>query len=211
MENANKQEMPSKKPIKKGDKVVIIGDSFVGKTSIINCLITGSLIDTKPTIGSQHHKYTFINKENRDINLDLWDTAGQERFRSVIPMYYKGAKAIIVVFDITNKESFEGAKKWIEEIEQNNKGTLIFLIANKIELISKRTISEEIIKEYTEKKKIDYLECSAKENLKIKESFEYIGNKISVANDNLNKNDHTNNNKDLNDINEISNNRGTCC
>lgn len=210
MDNANKQEMVSKKPIKKGDKIVIIGDSFVGKTSIINCLIMGTLTDTKPTIGSQHHKFVFFNKENREINLDIWDTAGQERFRSVIPMYYKGAKAILVVFDITNRESFEGAKKWIEEIEQNNKGTLIFLVANKIDLIEKRTTSEEMIKEYSEKKKIEFLECSAKDNLNVKEIFELVGNKIPNVIENVNRNDNKNNNRDLNEINEI-NNKGNCC
>lgn len=210
MEKENKQEIVSKKTIKKGDKVVIIGDSFVGKTSMINCLIMGNLTDTKPTIGSQHHKYTFNNKENREINLDIWDTAGQERFRSVIPMYYKGAKAIIVVFDITNRDSFEGAKKWIEEIEQNNKGTLIFLVANKIDLISKRTISEENIKEYTEKKKIEYLECSAKDNLNIQEIFEHVGSKIPIAIDNNHKYENTNINRDLNDINGTRN-IGSCC
>jgi len=211
MEKENNQEMISKKIIKKGDKVVIIGDSFVGKTSIINCLIMGNLTDTKPTIGSQHYKYNFNNKENREINLDIWDTAGQERFRSVIPMYYKGAKAIIVVFDITNRDSFEGAKKWIEEIEQNNKGTLIFLVANKIDLIAKRTISEENVKEYSEKNKVEYLECSAKENLNIKELFEHVGSKIPNVIDNNNKYENTNINRDLNDINETSNSRGTCC
>lgn len=118
MENANKQEMPSKKPIKKGDKVVIIGDSFVGKTSIINCLITGSLIDTKPTIGSQHHKYTFINKENRDINLDLWDTAGQERFRNITASYYRGAAGIVIVYDVTDPDSFNNLNTWLIEVEK---------------------------------------------------------------------------------------------
>ncbi len=210
MDNTNMHEIISKKPIKKGDKVVIIGDSFVGKTSIINCLIMGNISDTKPTIGSQHHKFTFTNKENREINLDIWDTAGQERFKSIIPMYYKGAKAIIVVFDITNRDSFEGAMKWIEEIEQNNKCTLIFLVANKIDIIAKRTISEEMIKEYVEKKKIEFLQCSAKDNLNIKEIFNFVGSRIPFETENLNKNDNSNKVRDLNDINEI-NSKGACC
>jgi len=210
MDNQANQEMSTKKPIKKGNKVVIIGDSFVGKTSIINCLITGNISETKPTIGSQHHNYNFKNDENKEINLDIWDTAGQERFRSVIPMYYKGAKAIIVVFDITNKDTFEGAKKWIEEIEQNNKNSLIFLVANKIDIISQRAISEEQIKDYSRQKKIEYLESSAKENLNVENIFQIVGNKIPTNLDNT-INDANNHNKNLNDINEANQNKNYCC
>jgi len=211
MDNHTKQEMSNKKPPKKGEKLVIIGDSFVGKTSIINCLITGNITETKPTIGSQHHKYSFTNENNIEINLDIWDTAGQERFRSVIPMYYKGAKSIIVVFDITNRETFEGAKKWIEEIEQNNKNSLIFLVANKIDLIANRSVPQEIINEYTNYKKIDYLECSAKDNLNIENIFHIVGNKIPLEKDDkYTKNNNIN--KNLSDVNiENNQNRSSCC
>ena len=195
MGNVNKQEMIPKKPIKKDNKIGIIGDSFVGKTSIINCLIMGSITDTKLTTGYQYHRFILTNKENRKINLDIWDTAGLERFRSVIPVENKGAKAIIVVFDITNRESFEGAKKWIEKIEQNIKDTLIFLVANKIDLIANRTTSDDMIKEYTEMKKIEFLECSAKDNLNIKEIFELVASKIPIVTENVNKNKRANNNR----------------
>lgn len=206
-----KQELSAKRSLKKGEKVVMIGDSFVGKTSIINCLITGNINETKPTIGSQHHKYTFLNDSNKEINLDLWDTAGQERFRSVIPMYYKGARAIIVVFDITNKDTFDGAKKWIDEIEQNNKNCLIFLVGNKIDLVAQRSVSQEAIEEYKTIKKIDYLECSAKENLNIENIFKVIGNKVPDAS--ATPAGSSQQNKILGEIpNDQSNeNKGLCC
>jgi len=210
MEHEMARGNPNKKIIKKGEKLVLIGDSFVGKTSIINCLINGNITDTKPTIGSQHHKYSFKNKQNREVNLDIWDTAGQERFRSVIPMYYKGAKAIVVAFDITNKESFEGAKKWIEEIELNNKKTLIILIGNKIDLISNRSVSNELINEYTSFKKIDFFECSAKENLNIENIFHIIGDKIPFDTEDDNERGN-NTNKKLNDVNIINNQNKTYC
>ena len=79
MEFRSKQEISNRKQLKRGQKIVIIGDAFVGKTSIINCLISGSISETKPTIGSQHHNYKFFNDNGKEINLDIWDTAGQER------------------------------------------------------------------------------------------------------------------------------------
>ena len=100
----------------KANKVVIIGDSNVGKTCIIQRFISNSFNTSKPTIGACHY-----NKKVQDVEIDIWDTAGQERFKSMIPMYYKGAKAIIVVYDITDANSFDGAKKWISEIETNTK------------------------------------------------------------------------------------------
>lgn len=180
MDSGNKNELSSKRP-KKGEKIVLIGDSFVGKTSLINSLIKGNIEETKPTIGSQHHKYIFTNSNKREINMDIWDTAGQERFRSVIPMYYKGAKAILVVFDITNKESFEGAKKWIHEIEQTNKTCSIVLIGNKIDIISNRQVDESAVSDYKNAKNIEYFECSAKENLNVENIFQTIGNSIPIV------------------------------
>lgn len=209
MEFRTKQEMSSKSHLKKGHKVVIIGDAFVGKTSIINCLINGSISETKPTIGSQHHNYKFINDNKKETILDIWDTAGQERFRSIIPMYYKGAKAIIVVFDVTNKDSFEGAKKWIEEIEENNKSCFIFLVGNKIDIIANRSISEDIINDYCNLKSIQFFECSAKENLNVENIFQTVGNQIPIDDLNKNQNDKNKNLKDVNEI--ISDNRGYCC
>ena len=205
MESENKNNLSTRRP-KKGEKIVLIGDSFVGKTSLINSLIKGNLDETKPTIGSQHHKYIFTNSNKREINMDVWDTAGQERFRSVIPMYYKGAKAILVVFDITSKESFEGAKKWIHEIEQTNKNCSIVLIGNKIDLISNRQVEESAVSDYKNAKKIEYYECSAKENLNVENIFQTIGNAIPIVEENTQNNKTVLNNKD-----DINTKKGYCC
>ena len=209
MQSENKNELSIRRP-KKGEKIVLIGDSFVGKTSLINSLIKGNLEETKPTIGSQHHKYIFTNNNNKEINLDIWDTAGQERFRSVIPMYYKGAKAILVVFDITTRESFEGAKKWIHEIEQTNKSSSIVLVGNKIDLISNRQCDEHAINDYISAKNISYYECSAKENLNVENIFQTIGNAIPLEGENTQNNKTVlKNNKD-DDINTKSGYCETC-
>ena len=167
----------------KPNKVVIIGDSNVGKTCIIERYVDDHFGDTQPTIGALH-KIKSVN----DIQLDIWDTAGQERFKSMVPMYYKGAKAIIIAFDVTALASFEGAKKWLHEIESNTTNITIVLLANKIDLDSKRVVSKETAKSFADGKNIFYFETSAKDNINVKESFDFIAsriNELNVKSDNL--------------------------
>ena len=155
----------------KSHKVVMIGDSYVGKTSILDMYINNRFEETKPSIGAMHQFYKIKLDSGEEVNLDLWDTAGQERFRSVVPMYYKGAKVILIVFDVTSPDSFEGAKNWVKEIESNISSILLFLVGNKIDLTDKRKISFESGKNFANMKQIQYFECSAKSNTGIKEIF----------------------------------------
>ena len=109
-------------------KVVLLGDTSVGKS----CLASRFVNDTfftfqEPTIGAAFMTKTLDNEKYK-IRFEIWDTAGQERYRSLAPMYYRGAMAAIIVFDITQPDTFDGAKKWIQEIKQNgntNKTTII--------------------------------------------------------------------------------------
>jgi len=162
----------------KSHKVVMIGDTFVGKTSILDMYLKNKFEETKPSIGALHQFYKLKLNSGEEVNLDLWDTAGQERFRSVIPMYYKGAKAIIIVFDITSADSFDGAKSWVKEIESNINSTILILVGNKIDLDEKRKISYENAKNFAKMKQIQYFECSAKTNHGIKEIFYYAAENI---------------------------------
>jgi small GTP-binding protein len=93
-------------------------------------------------------------------------------------MYYKGAKAILIVYDITSPDSFEGAKKWVTELETNTHNILLVLIGNKTDLESNRKISYETAKSYAYLKQIPFFECSAKENKGIKEIFYFTADKI---------------------------------
>jgi small GTP-binding protein len=156
----------------KPNKVVIIGDSNVGKTCFIERYCDDKFGDTQPTIGALHKMKTVA-----DIQLDIWDTAGQERFKSMVPMYYKGAKAIIVAYDVSSVTSFDGAKKWMNEIESNTSNIIIVLLANKIDLET-RLISKETAKNFADAKNIYYFEASAKKNIGVKEVFEFIATKI---------------------------------
>ena len=186
----------------KPNKVVIIGDSNVGKTCIIERLIHNSFEVTKPTIGACHYE-----KKINDINLDIWDTAGQERFRSMIPMYYKGTKSIIVVYDITDTVSFEGAKKWINEVNQNVKNASIILVGNKCDLEDNRKISREMSQLFAKENNYDYIETSAKENININALFEIVSRKVALLKDSEDLSKVRINKDDI----QNDNNRGWCC
>jgi small GTP-binding protein len=163
----------------KTNKVVIIGDSNVGKTCVVRRFTEDKYGDTQPTIGAMHMCRTLDG-----VILDIWDTAGQERYKSIIPMYYKGAKAIIVAYDITSLDSFEGAKKWIKEIESyiQKKTVLIILLGTKSDLNHLRVIKEDSAKSLAESMNVSYFECSSKENLNIFEVFTYVGKRILELN-----------------------------
>lgn len=174
----------SKKP--KSQKIVIIGDSNVGKTSIIDQFIENKFGDTKPSIGALHKLKNIKNNAGDDVQLDIWDTAGQEKFKSIVPMYYKGSKGIIIVFDITSEDSFEGAKKWIKDIESNNNSATLILVGNKTDLGESRTVSTDQAYTYATGKNMTYFECSAKNNENVVEIFKSVADKILKTNENMN-------------------------
>ena len=185
----NKQESQNqtnqnKKP--KSQKIVLIGDSNVGKTSIIDQFIESKFGETKPSIGALHKLKMIKNNSNDDVQLDIWDTAGQEKFKSIVPMYYKGSKGIIIVFDITSQESFEGSKKWVTDVENNNNSASLILVGNKSDLTETREVSTESASSYAQSKGISYFETSAKLNENILEVFKTIADKVNNVNENPN-------------------------
>ena len=114
-----------------------------------------------------------IEVDNKKVKLQIWDTAGQERFRTITTSYYKGAQAIVVVFDITDKDSFEHVKNWMADVDKFAKeGVLRILVGNKCDLEHKRQVSNENGKELASKYGIQFLETSAKETVNIEKLFE---------------------------------------
>jgi len=171
----------------KSHKIVIIGDTNVGKTSILDMFIENKFGNTKPSIGALH-KLKSIKVDDEEVQLDIWDTAGQERFKSIVPMYYKGAKGIIIVYDITNQDSFEGAKNWIKEIESNNKSAILVLVGNKIDLEEeKRVVSKDSSQSFCSSKSIIFVECSAKDNNNVNKIFEEIAYKLPKSSESVSK------------------------
>ena len=123
-------------------KVVIVGDSGVGKTSILFRYVQGQFNEhVQPSFGAGFKTKDVAYDANgeKTIKLYLWDTAGQERYNSLTKLYFKGANAAIIVYDITDKESFAKAQRWSDQInqfQQNEEGTKIetFVVGNKIDL-----------------------------------------------------------------------------
>ncbi len=157
-------------------KLLFLGDSSVGKTSLLIRYTEDKFDNSLPTLGIDV-KYKYLTFENKKIRLDIWDTAGQERFRGIAQNYFRGAHGIIFVFDITNKETFNKLKIWMSDAKQNIRpGTEMVIAENKIDLENKRAISKETIEEFGEKNNIEIFSTSAKTGEGVKE---IIGNLVS--------------------------------
>ena len=143
-------------------KLLFLGDTSVGKTSLLLRYTEDKFDSSLPTLGVDV-KYKYLTYENKKIRLDIWNTAGQERFRGITKNYYRGVNGIIFVFDMTNKDSFNKLKVWMSDAKQNMRpGTEMVIAANKNDLEKKREVSKEAIKEFGDKNNIEIFSTSAK-------------------------------------------------
>uniref|UniRef100_K3Z804 Uncharacterized protein n=1 Tax=Setaria italica TaxID=4555 RepID=K3Z804_SETIT len=128
-------------------KLVLLGDVGAGKSSLVLRFVKGQFVEfQESTIGAAFFSQTLaVNDET--VKFEIWDTAGQERYHSLAPMYYRGAAAAIVVYDITNAASFTRAKKWVQELQaQGNPNTIMALAGNKADLLDERQVpAEEVL------------------------------------------------------------------
>ena len=172
-------------------QALLLGDSTVGKTSFLIRYTDEDFTDTLFTIGIDS-KIQKLKKNNRNITLKIYDTAGQERYRSIVQNYYKGADGIILMYDITNKNSFESIEQWINNIKEssNYENIGLVIVGNKCDLENKRVVKKEE-KELLEKKiEMKIIEASAKLDINVKESFNLLidkmiekkSNKFSLSN-----------------------------
>lgn len=187
-------------------KIVLLGDSGVGKSSIVLRFVTNTFSPySESTIGASFTtKLMVVN--NIPIKYHIWDTAGQERYRSLAPMYYRGVAVAIVVYDITNKKSFISVKKWIKELKEYGPDEiLIAIVGNKSDLSQKRKVSIMQVQAYSEEINAIYLETSAKDNNNIIELFTNIGNQMSksLASKNIIPK--------LKNYSNLNNNKNYCC
>ncbi len=160
-------------------RLCLLGDSFVGKTSILTRYSDG-VIQNKyiSTIGVDFKVIT-LQLDNIITKIHIWDTAGQERFKSIAVNYFKSSHGFIFVYDITNKDSFDNINNWIDLAFQNNQNSVVnFLIGNKSDLENDRKISIEEGKNFAEEKKFIFLETSAKDNININKVFEFFTYKL---------------------------------
>lgn len=156
-------------------KLVFLGDQSVGKTSIITRFMYDKYDNTyQATIGIDFLSKTMY-LEDRTVRLQLWDTAGQERFRSLIPSYIRDSSVAVVVFDVTNRQSFLNTARWIQEVRaERGSDVIIFLVGNKTDLVDKRQVSIEEGDAKARECNVSFIETSAKAGLNIKALFRKI-------------------------------------
>ncbi|XP_025773295.1 ras-related protein Rab-5C isoform X2 [Puma concolor] len=146
-------------------KLVLLGESAVGKSSLVLRFVKG-----------QFHEY---QESTIGVKFEIWDTAGQERYHSLAPMYYRGAQAAIVVYDITNTDTFARAKNWVKELQrQASPNIVIALAGNKADLASKRAVEFQEAQAYAEDNSLLFMETSAKTAMNVNEIFMAIAKKL---------------------------------
>jgi Ras-related protein Rab-5C len=163
-------------------KLVLLGDMGAGKSSLVLRFVKGQFLDyQESTIGAAFLTQT-LTVNDVTVKFEIWDTAGQERYHSLAPMYYRGAAAAVIVYDITNADSFNRAKKWVQELQrQGNPNLVMALAANKADLDSKRKVEVEDGKSYADENGLFFMETSAKTAQNVNELFYEIARKLPKA------------------------------
>lgn len=169
-------------------KLVLLGESAVGKSSIVHRFVKNSFDDFREsTIGAAFLTQSItLPESNTTIKFEIWDTAGQERYKSLAPMYYRNANAALCVYDITNPASFTKAQDWIKELKkQAPEGIVICLVGNKTDLNDERQVDQDLVIEYVhqlnqEEDNVILAECSAKSGDGVLDIFNKIGRALPV-------------------------------
>ena len=164
-------------------KILLLGDSAVGKTCVLLRYSDASFIDNHvSTIGLDYRLKLIKINDNTNVKLQLWDSAGQDRFKAITRNYYKGAHGIVLMYDVTSPVSFSNIKNWIHQIKENtNEKIKICLVGNKIDS-DERKISYEDGKKLADEYKLQFFESSAKENICIDQIFNYLVDEIYQIN-----------------------------
>ncbi|KAI0464635.1 GTPase Ypt5 [Komagataella kurtzmanii] len=163
-------------------KLVLLGESAVGKSSIVHRFVTDSFDDLREsTIGAAFLTQTIQLDERTTIKFEIWDTAGQERYKSLAPMYYRNANCALVAYDLTQESSLDRAKSWIQELQkQASADIVVALVGNKLDLEAERKVSTKEAKEYADEFGLIFKEISAKTGEGIKDVFHSIASKLPV-------------------------------
>jgi len=161
-------------------KLVLLGDAGVGKTALAVQFVKGQFNEfTESTIGASFLNQTVTLPDDTLVKFQIWDTAGQERFHSLAPMYYRGAQAAIIVYDITNRNSFAKANDWVRELQQQgDPNVVVAYVGNKCDLETNRKVSREEAQQYCEENGLFFMETSAKTATGVSELFMKIAKQL---------------------------------
>ena len=170
-------------------KILIVGDSGVGKTSLMNRIVEDKYESIYRTTIGVDFNTVCTQVSNKFIKLLIWDTAGQERFKSITQQYYRGAQAVIFVYDLTDSNSFKNITQWLKSVEKTSPYNIIkILVGNKLDSESKRQVSIEDAFNMVEQYKFDkFFETSAKNSTGVDETFLFISSIIVSNGEQYNK------------------------
>ncbi|XP_064416718.1 ras-related protein Rab-13 [Latimeria chalumnae] len=160
-------------------KLLLIGDSGVGKTCLIIRFAEDNFNSTYISTIGIDFKIKTVEIDGKKIKLQVWDTAGQERFKTITTAYYRGAMGIILVYDITDEKSFENIQNWMKSIKENaSAGVERMLLGNKCDMDSKRKVQKDQAEKLAKEHNIRFFETSAKSSVNVEESFNALAQDI---------------------------------
>ena len=162
-------------------KVVLLGDSGVGKTSIIQRFTEDIFKSNNVTTKSANFvcKNFILPEEDTKVRFQIWDTAGQEKYHSLATMYYKDAAVAIAVFDMTSEKTLIHIKTWIKELKEKvTRNVHILILGNKADLVEQQKVNIDKVKIYSNEVKAKFFIVSAKENMNIHEAFSYAAKRV---------------------------------
>ena len=165
-------------------KTVVLGETSVGKSSIGSQFTLGNFSNfQEPTIGAAFLKGA-VDLNDVKINFEIWDTAGQERYHCLAPMYYRNAIFAVIVYDVTDHDTFSKAKQWVNEIKMRSNCEYIIIVGNKIDLINHRKVSQDEADKYAKDNNLLFLETSAKTGYNINKIFTMLAENYQQKNKN---------------------------
>jgi small GTP-binding protein len=164
-------------------KILLIGDSGVGKSNMLLKFTDDVFSENYMTTIGIDFKTKNLELDKKTVKLQIWDTAGQERFRTITQAYYRGAQGILIVYDITDRQSFDDVERWILDMESHtNSNVCKILIGNKKDLVSKRVVTTKQGEEFARKHGMVFFETSAKDGTGLYDAFSALSLQIMNVN-----------------------------
>nr|AFK46034.1 unknown [Lotus japonicus] len=152
-------------------KVVMVGDSGVGKSQLLNRFVRNEFqMKSKATIGVEFLTKTVV-MDHKVVKAQIWDTAGQERYQAITTAYYRGATGALLAYDITNRQSFDHVEKWLDELRVHADNIIVMLVGNKSDLSSGRAVPMEEAKDFAKQKGLFFVETSALDSNNVESAF----------------------------------------